>query len=324
MIQAWTPGRVCLLGEHCDWAHGASLAAPLPLGIRAQLLQDVSHTGQLTIHSTVGDQQLRASYRGRPDRTPAARGPLRYAAAVLDEITHRGWGPVSGTLRLETTLPMGRGFSSSAALSVVVATVLARHAGVAPDPSLVADVAYCAERHRVGIHCGRLDPLACAFARPLLLEWPEPRLTPIEPPAALPLVVAAFPSPRDTPAILRALSDAYGGGDQRVWQTIDRWGELARRGGVAIAAGDLPRLGGLMNEAQELYEQTLADHLPALRAPGLRRICARMRADGALGAKFSGAGGDGSVVVLAANASEAARLRAELLGEGLTAWSASA
>ena len=27
------PGRVCLLGEHCDWAGGASLAAPMSLGV---------------------------------------------------------------------------------------------------------------------------------------------------------------------------------------------------------------------------------------------------------------------------------------------------
>jgi galactokinase len=26
-------GRVCLLGEHCDWAGGASLTVPAPLSV---------------------------------------------------------------------------------------------------------------------------------------------------------------------------------------------------------------------------------------------------------------------------------------------------
>jgi hypothetical protein len=28
------PGRACLLGEHCDWRRGSSLAVPLAQGIR--------------------------------------------------------------------------------------------------------------------------------------------------------------------------------------------------------------------------------------------------------------------------------------------------
>jgi mevalonate kinase len=53
-----------------------------------------------------------------------------------------------------------------------------------------------------------------------------------------------------------------------------------------------------MDACQEIYEEDLASTFPALRAPGLVRAVRALRAAGALGAKFSGAGGDGSVVGL--------------------------
>ena len=52
-----------------------------------------------------------------------------------------------------------------------------------------------------------------------------------------------------------------------------------------------------MNAAQDAYEAHLLS-LPALAAPQLVRACSDLRRWGAHGAKFSGAGGDGSVIAL--------------------------
>lgn len=53
-----------------------------------------------------------------------------------------------------------------------------------------------------------------------------------------------------------------------------------------------------MNSAQIAYERWLHAELPELRAPVMVRTCAELRRDGALAAKFSGAGGEGSVIAL--------------------------
>ena len=53
-----------------------------------------------------------------------------------------------------------------------------------------------------------------------------------------------------------------------------------------------------MDTCQEIYEEELVPELPELRAPGLVRAVRSLRANGALGAKFTGAGGEGSVVGL--------------------------
>jgi mevalonate kinase len=53
-----------------------------------------------------------------------------------------------------------------------------------------------------------------------------------------------------------------------------------------------------MDTCQEIYEEELVPEFPELRAPGLFRAVRALRAAGALGAKFTGAGGEGSVIGL--------------------------
>ena len=75
-----------------------------------------------------------------------------------------------------------------------------------------------------------------------------------------------------------------------------------------------------MTAAQEAYEQLLEPALPELSAPRLRATCAQLRAWGALGAKFSGAGGEGSVIALLPDAAQAQQAAARLRQGGLEAW----
>ncbi len=307
------PGRICLLGEHCDWAGGASLVAPLPLAITARF--------------TPGGEGLRVRSGALSARYPLPSPPiaggdaLRYVAAVAAELHERGRGVPPGELVLESDLPRGRGFSSSAALCVAAALALAPGLG----PERAAEVAYAAERGRVGVACGRLDQLACALARPLRIRWRggEPQAGEVAGPP-LTLVAAAFPAPRDAPGILDTLARHHRGEGEparcaAVRRVIAGWGRLALEGAAAWEAGDVGALGAAMSEAQSRYEVELAG-LPALAAPGLTAACAAARAAGALGAKFSGAGGDGSVVALARDPEHAAALRALLVGRGLAAW----
>lgn len=292
------PGRVCLLGEHTDWAGGAAVVVPMDRAVT--VLAEPSDRLEAT---AVLDGVSHAWEEG------ADPGALRFVPAVAAEVRERFCLPTNARLHLAGDLPPGRGFSSSAAVSVALVRTFAAIAGRTLPLDETVEAAYAAERERVGVACGRLDPAACAWGLPLFLRFAGDEMV-VEPlPARLRLAVGAFRAPRDTPGILATLGRHFRGevplrdpeAVRRVGAVrgaIEGFAAQAVHGRQALYEGDLVALGGAMDACQELYEEELMAALPELRAPGLVRAVRALKAAGALGAKFSGAGGDGSVIGL--------------------------
>lgn len=292
------PGRICLVGEHNDWAGGAAIVVPLDREVRARVRPAPTLSA-----TAVFDGQSHAWTEGEPP------GPLFLVPAVADEVAARFGLRREMAVTLEGDLPTGRGFSSSAATCVALVRAWLAQAGLGAEPAEVAEAAYAAERHRAGVACGRLDPLASAWGVPLFLRFAGEEVE-VEPvPAHLELAVGAFRAPRDTRAILDTLGRHWRGEvPLRDWSAVQRVGAVrgaiegfgaeAVRARAALRADDLPALGRAMDACQALYEDDLGATLPELRAPGLVRAVRALRANGALGAKFTGAGGDGSVIGL--------------------------
>lgn len=292
------PGRICLVGEHNDWAGGAAVVVPVDREVRVTLrpadrLGATAHLEGATLSWTEGEPP----------------GRLFLVPAVADEV-HARWGlPRAWHVELDCDLAPGRGLSSSAAAGVAMVRAWLAAAGRSEDPDSVADAAYAAEHGRAGVHCGRLDPLACAHGVPLFLRFAGESVVTEPLPARFDLAVGLFRTPRDTHRILDVLGLNFRGDvPLRDWAAVQRVGAVRGAiegfGAEAVAAraamldGDLVALGRAMNACQALYEEELMAVLPELHAPGLVRATRSLRAHGALGAKFSGAGGDGSVIGL--------------------------
>lgn len=296
-VNVAVPGRICLVGEHNDWAGGSAVVVPLDRFLRVQ----ASESTELAASAVLNGKHLEWKDGENP-------GLLRFVPAVAEALAAEGI-PRGGRVHLEGDLPAGRGFSSSAATCVALVRALAALHGRALEPDAVAELAYKAEHDICGINCGRLDPLACAHAMPLYLRFSGDQ-TDAEPlPAHLVLAVGAFSAPRDTESILAALGRHHRGEiPVRDWDAIRRvgavrgaiegFGEQARQARTALLSGNLPALGAAMDICQDIYEDELMSSLIELRAPGLVKAVRALRAAGALGAKFSGAGGDGSVIGL--------------------------
>lgn len=323
------PGRVCLLGEHCDWAGGASLTVPLGLGVSLTAEEGSDRVG---LKSVMDGELLEGRWPLRPDRgaVDTARGPLRFVPAALFALARAGVAVPPSELLVTADLPTGRGFSSSAAFCLAALDGLSRRAGRVLEAEVLAELAYEVEHDLAGVACGRLDQHACAAGAPLFFRWEDglPETRPVSVHRPLPLVVAAFPTPRDTPAILAALQEAHAEGmgssspaAEAVREALGTWASAAEAGAHAVETGDLLGLGEAMNACQEVYDRALAPTLPALVAPALRRTTRWLRLQGALGAKFSGAGGDGSLVALLESAADADRITAGLRERGLSVWS---
>ena len=303
------PGRLCLVGEHCDWAGGQALTVPMDRAVTVEWW-----SSEPPASSKRGPFAATAWFEGREERWSGDGDPglLRLIPAVFSALGV----PLIGRIAIRGDLPAGRGFSSSAAVCVGLVRALR------PDwePQDVAEAAYQAER-ATGSACGRMDPLACAWAVPLAMRFHGDAVL-VEPISGrCALAVGVFPAPRDTVGILRILTQHHAGEVAlRDWAAVGRVGAVrgaiegfAAQAGPAAAAlrdHDLRALGGAMDACQEIYEEELVPAFPELRAPGLVRAVRALRAAGALGAKFTGAGGDGSVIGLYPPGGAAAGVRA--------------
>ena len=149
-VRAWAPGRVNLIGDHTDHTGGLVLPMAIDLGTTvtgarggdAVELRSASETEPAVVALDVDDLSA---------VTPAW---ARYVAGVVAEL--RPAAGFSGTV--ETTLPVGAGLSSSAALEVAVALAL----GFDGSPLELAQLCQRAEQRASGVPCGIMDQLAAA------------------------------------------------------------------------------------------------------------------------------------------------------------------
>ena len=81
-VRVTYPGRIALLGEHCDWAGGASLVVPLAMGddIEAFVKCTVTREGVAPPSKPVGDHPI-----GRCDRGSRRK---QEALVVVDFLEH--------------------------------------------------------------------------------------------------------------------------------------------------------------------------------------------------------------------------------------------
>ncbi len=153
------PGRVNLIGEHTDYTEGFVL--PIALDLTCYVTRSKNASGELRVVSENNGQERRWPSSALPVVQPMGDWS-DYIVGVAKELFRAGYPVEPANLRVHSTIPLGAGLSSSAALEV--ATALALLDGRAIPALDLIQLCRRAENRFVGTPCGVMDQYVCVKA----------------------------------------------------------------------------------------------------------------------------------------------------------------
>lgn len=339
-LKLFVPGRLCLFGEHTDWAgHYRTMNADiLPgmaivSGIEQGIYAEVEKSTRFELYSEAPEiADIWEDFACRMDeqelKKVARSGSFFcYCAGVASYMLE--WYKVGGVrIRItDMTLPLKTGLSSSAAICVLVARAfnLLYHLNLNTLGEM--NIAYLGEL-RTSSRCGRLDQ-ACAFGvKPTLMvfDGDEIEVKTLNVKKTLHLVFADLCASKDTIKILADLNKAYpfasNEAEKRLHDSLGKHNhEVVNRAVAMMANGDLEGLGRLMTEVERRFDEHVAPMSAALSAPKLHAVLSNPEiAPWVYGGKGVGSHGDGSVQFLAKDAHCQQALCDYLNGQGMKAY----
>ncbi len=160
-VTAEAPGRVNLIGEHTDYNGGFVLPTAIPQRTRVELAprpDDVVRAVSVGGPGSAGvvDYRLGAEAPGREW--------LDYVQGVTSVAREAGHRLGGFDVRISSTVPVGSGLSSSAALEVSLLRALRSAFHLTLDDVQMALLGQRAENRFVGAQCGIMDQMAAALA----------------------------------------------------------------------------------------------------------------------------------------------------------------
>jgi galactokinase len=316
-VQAFAPGRVNLIGEHTDYNDGLCLPFAIDRGVtvRAEPL----HGGRIDAHAL--DLAERDGFDLGGDLEPESGGGwLQFVRGAAAELLHEGVELRPCRLLISGDVPRGAGLSSSAALSVSLCLALCAVARAEP-PERIELARLCSriERDWCGAETGLLDQLASLFGgrgRALRIDMRGPALesfpleleghvlATLDSGAGRSVAASGYNERREEcRAACRALgidslrdADGHDGLpeplDRRVRHVLSE-NQRVDAAVEALAAGDLPGLGRLLDASHRSLRDDYEVSVPAVEA-----AVEACKEAGALGARIMGGGFGGSVLAL--------------------------
>jgi UTP-glucose-1-phosphate uridylyltransferase/mevalonate kinase len=319
-MKLFVPGRICLFGEHSDWAggyrrinadieKGYTLITGTDQGIYAEVN---AHPTSLVLSSTLPDGHRQGPYEI----------PMQPKALLDEASTGSFWSYIAGVAyqvltnyhvrglvidNYQTDLPVKKGLSSSAAICVLTARAFNRVYDLKLTVRGEMELAYQGEITTPS-RCGRMDQ-GCAFGnRPVLMTYDGDRLETeeLQVNRELFFVIVDLKAQKNTLEILNHLNRCYPFAENEVEKGVQELlGPINKRivhqAVQALETSNGSQLGALMNEAQAFFDRYAMPACPQeLTSPVLHRVLEYAPLEPhILGGKGVGSQGDGTAQLLA-------------------------
>lgn len=314
-MDIFVSGRLCLFGEHSDWAGeyrqvnsqiepGCAVVVGTNQGIYARVNQNpdlifkTSHDAQ-ALELAMDEDLLLAM--AQTDNFYSYVAGVAYQALIRYQVG----GLAIDNYRMD--LPLQKGLSSSAAICVLVARAFNQLYQLGLSLAEEMELAYWGERTTPS-QCGRLDQ-ACAYGKqPILMTFDGDRqiIKPLTVKQNLSLIIVDLAGTKNTQKILAQLNHCYPQPQNTIAVQVQKYlGEinqaLVKQAVIALEQGNAEKIGALMNQAQAEFDRYVLPACPQqLKAPRLHQLLDHPSLKPYIyGGKGVGSQGDGTAQVIA-------------------------
>ena len=283
---AHAPGKIILAGEHFVvlGAPGVAMAINLHSWVRVR----PKNSPGVNVDADIPLRFISGEDRNPVFPNPPGLRPLQLAAeATLNHIKSKSSGL---SVSVECEIPVAAGLGSSASTTVAIIAAVARSQGVELDRRQIFKLAFVPENFLHGKSSG-VDQATCTyggmiqFTRPSSIRTLQLKKSPV-------ILVCDTGIHHATKTLVGAVIEKSQRERMEFHDHLAEVREISRGVVRALRNGDDEDLGTLMYQNHELLRKIGVSH------PRVDQLVNAAKRAGALGAKMTGAGGGGCMIVL--------------------------
>jgi mevalonate kinase len=282
MPKATAPGSVFLFGEHAVVYGYPALVASIDRTIEVRA--DLNRKNVLSITSDLGSLTT-------PLSAPPSGGKFRYVVEAVRQVLDYIGEKEGVDLEIKSQLPAASGLGTSSAVSVATIAAVSRAMGAKLSKEEIIRLSQKTELAIQGL-ASRAGVSAAALGGFLLIEGRKIKKIVGQKVRG---IVGWSGIPSQTAELVKQVREMKEKNPEMVGLIFDFIGEIAKQGVRALKMGHQKRLGLLMN-----INHCLLSALKIVPSK-VERMVAVSRHAGAYGAKITGAGGGGCILVLPGN-----------------------
>lgn len=283
-ISAYAPGKIILFGEHAVVYGRRAIAIPIEqVQARAAvfpLIKDPPGTIQVTSADIHLDAEIHSLPLDHPIRK-AVEGCLLVMGIPR---------PPAILVRISSTIPIAGGMGSGAAVSVALARAISTYLGKPLAREDLSAIAFDVEKIHHGTPSG-IDNTVIAFNTPVLFQKEQP-ITQFEINGPFTFLIASTGIRASTAEVVAGVRERWQKNTAEYDTLFDQIDSLVVQAVQSLRAGDCEFVGRWMTENHHLLRRM------GVSSTNLDRLVDSACAAGAYGAKLSGAGVGGNVIVL--------------------------